>query len=64
MAEAKNWRNRIIGYGVEAPDQLLAKLAEDAGLTAPSVDFKEYGEDTADDVEYCTCPSCGHKFPK
>ena len=27
-------------------------------------DFKEYDESAADSVEYCTCPSCGHKFPK
>lgn len=37
-------------------DELLARI--------PNIDFKEYGEDAADDVEYCTCPSCGHKFPK
>ena len=26
--------------------------------------WKEYDETSADDVEYCTCPECGHKFPK
>lgn len=26
--------------------------------------FKEYDETIEDDVEYCTCPNCGHKFPK
>lgn len=32
--------------------------------TVPDVEFKEYDESVADDVEYCTCPKCGHKFPK
>ena len=27
-------------------------------------DWKEYGENAADDVEYITCPNCDHKFPK
>lgn len=43
------------------------ELAQAAGVVpedAPDVDFKEYGEDTADDVKYCECPNCGHKFPK
>lgn len=34
-----------------------------ANLTLPE-DWKEFDETTAADVEYCTCPSCGHKFPK
>lgn len=28
------------------------------------VEFKEYDESVADDVEMCECPNCGHKFPK
>lgn len=39
-------------------DQLAALLEE-----PPDVEFPEYDEDVADDVEYCTCPSCGHRFP-
>ena len=31
---------------------------------APDVSFPEYDESTADDVQYCECPSCGHRFPK
>lgn len=27
-------------------------------------DWKEYDENAADDVQYCECPECGHKFPK
>ena len=30
----------------------------------PDVEFREYDESIADDVEMCTCPSCGHEFPK
>lgn len=30
----------------------------------PDVDFKEYDESVANDVEMCTCPKCGHEFPK
>lgn len=30
----------------------------------PNVEFPEYDETAADDVKYCTCPNCGHKFPK
>jgi len=26
--------------------------------------FPEYDESVADDVEYITCPQCGHKWPK
>lgn len=27
-------------------------------------EFKEYDESVANDVEMCTCPECGHEFPK
>jgi hypothetical protein len=27
-------------------------------------DFPEYDESVANDVEMCTCPKCGHEFPK
>lgn len=40
-------------------DELAAVLNQ-----PPDVEFKEYDEDVANDVEYCTCPKCGHKFPK
>ena len=46
---------------------MLDALAQEAGIipgTVPDVDFKEYDETTADDVQYCECPNCGHKFPK
>lgn len=28
------------------------------------VEFPEYDESVADEVEYITCPECGHKWPK
>lgn len=58
--------------------EVLAGLA-DEGLTAglfgddelamilqsvPNVEFPEYDESAADDVQYCECPKCGHRFPK
>lgn len=30
----------------------------------PDVEFKEYDESVADEVEYLECPACGHKWPK
>lgn len=31
---------------------------------APDVEFPEYTESVADDVAFCECPNCGHRFPK
>ena len=42
-------------------DELDALLA---GLQPPSVEFKEYDESVANDVEMITCPHCGQQFPK
>jgi hypothetical protein len=43
---------------------MLSNLAQEVGIVPPDVDFKEYDETVENDVEYCTCPECGHKFPK
>jgi len=32
--------------------------------TEPPLEFKEYDEEIADDVEMIECPACGHSFPK
>lgn len=32
--------------------------------TVPDVEFPEYTEDVENDVQYCECPECGHRFPK
>ena len=33
-------------------------------LLGKDVEFKEYDESAADDVQLVTCPQCGHSFPK
>jgi hypothetical protein len=43
---------------------MLAELAVNAGIVPPDIDWKEYDESAADDVEYIECPECGHKWPK
>ena len=50
--------------GEEAVQQMLAELAVNAGIVPPDIDWKEYDESAADDVEYIECPECGHKWPK
>lgn len=45
------------GYDGDDVDALLA------GLTVPDT-WNEYDESVADDVEYCECPECGHRWPK
>lgn len=55
---------REVQTGSEAVGQMLAELAQTAGVVPPDVEFKEYDESVADEVEYITCPECGHKWPK
>ena len=33
-------------------------------MLGKDVEFKEYDESAADDVQLATCPKCGHSFPK
>jgi len=33
-------------------------------MLGKDVEFREYDESAADDVELVTCPKCGHSFPK
>lgn len=47
-----------------AIQQMLSDLAKDNNALPLPEDWNEYDETVADDVEYCTCPNCGHKFPK
>ncbi len=69
--------NRVAQVNLEWDAAVLTELGADIDLSAffskdelmvllqevPDIDFKEYGEDTADDVKYSTCPECGHRFP-
>lgn len=52
-----------VSSGEAALQQLLDQVA---GMEAavPDIEFKEYDESVENDVKYCTCPSCGHKFPQ
>ena len=50
--------------GEEAVQQMLAELAQREGIVPPDVDWKEYDESAADDVEFNECPECGYKWPK
>jgi ParB-like chromosome segregation protein Spo0J len=46
---------QLIGFdAMELADIMLGK----------DVEFKEYDESAADDVEMVTCPKCGNSFPK
>ena len=47
-------------------DDLLGWGFEEGELVGwdTDVEFKEYDESIADEVEYLTCPECGHKWPK
>jgi ParB-like chromosome segregation protein Spo0J len=45
----------LVGFdAMELADIMLGK----------DVEFKEFDESAADDVELVTCPQCGHSFPK
>lgn len=50
--------------GEAAVQGMLAELAAGAGAIQPPDEWREYDESAADDVEYCECPKCGHKWPK
>lgn len=55
---------REVSTGDAAVQAMLAELAVKEGITAPDVEFKEYDESVEGEVQYVTCPECGHKFPK
>jgi len=55
---------REVQSGEAGVQTMLEELAVDAGIVPPDVEFPEYDESIADDVEYLTCPKCGHKWPK
>lgn len=51
----------------EVGENDLAWLIKAEGLEPfdpDSIEFKEYDESIADEVEYIECPHCGEKFPK
>lgn len=56
---------RDVSTGSAAVMDVLGRLADDAALFDPtSVEFDEFDESVVDEVDYHTCPSCGHEWPK
>lgn len=55
---------REVSTGDAALQQMLSELAAREGIVPPNVEFKEYDESVENEVEYLTCPECGHKWPK
>lgn len=51
-----------VGFTAGEIDALCEGLGD--AILPPEADGKEYDESVADEVEYCECPSCGHKWPK
>ncbi len=49
---------------MDGVDELLADIAADFDLDLENVEFREYDESIADEVEMVECPHCGHRFPK
>lgn len=54
----------VVQSGEAAVQTMLAEMAQNAGIVPPEVEFPEYDEAAADEVEYHTCPNCGHQWPK
>lgn len=49
--------------GLFFPDELSAIL-EQAGTEILDVEFREYDESVENEVKYCICPQCGHRWPQ
>ena len=47
--------------GMFYPEEIVGILGN---TLAEAPEFKEYDESIADEVEYITCPECGHQWPK
>ncbi len=58
LAELAAENDKLLA-GLWNPDEMAALLEQ-----APNVDFKEYDESVENEVEYITCPECGHKWPR
>jgi hypothetical protein len=60
LADLKEHVGGLQGVGYN--DEDVARILKSADPS--SVEFPEFGEDAANDVQYQECPACGHKFPK
>ena len=54
---------RAVQSDDERVQAMISELAVKENLFIPD-EFPEYTEDVENDVEYITCPECGHKWPK
>ena len=67
-AELAEWDEPVLyeqlGALHEFDPEMLEVLDFDGTQLPELDDGKEYDESVADDVEFCTCPKCGHEFPK
>lgn len=60
-----NWDANVIAADVEAGVDLSGMFSKDElDLLTLNIEFPEYDESIEDEVKYCTCPKCGHQFPK
>ena len=64
LSEVQSILDEIDGIDVDLTGYDASELLKTIDESPPDVEFKEYDESTADDVEFITCPECGHKFPK
>lgn len=55
--------DRDAGLDLAAIGFSAAELAELLRYHELPEGFKEYDESVADEVKYCTCPECGHRWP-
>ena len=67
MATTDRAKLETLLHDIQSDDERVQQLVEDVaskeGLLMPD-EFKEYTEDVENEVEFITCPECGHKFPK
>lgn len=63
MERTKHMMADKAGLG-EMLNRLKEMVADGMLFNPDNVDFKEYDESVENDVEYCECPKCGHKWPK
>lgn len=54
----------IVADGVDLSDLYSGDEFSALANEVPDVEFREYDESVENEVQYCECPSCGHKFPK
>ena len=59
------WDANQIAADVAAGVDLSHMFTEqELNILTLNIEFPEYTEAVAEEVQYCTCPKCGHQFPK